>query len=60
MYDRSMLSDHDLQIAKNNFTAAQSNHLQALASLTKAKLNLEYSAVRAPFNAIVINSLAII
>lgn len=59
MYDRSMLSDHDLQIAKNNFTAAQSIHLQAQASLTKAKLNLEYSAVRAPFNAIVINSLAI-
>ena len=55
MYDRSMLSDHDLQIAKNNFTAAQSNYLQAQAALTKAKLNLEYSAIRAPFNAIVIN-----
>ena len=59
MYDRSMLSDHDLQIAKNNFTAAQSNYLQAQAALTKAKLNLEYSAIRAPFNAIVINSSAI-
>ena len=58
MYDRSMLSEHDLQIAKNNFTAAQSNYLQAQASLTKAELNLEYSAIRAPFNAIVINSLA--
>ena len=58
MYDRSMLSEHDLQIAKNNFTAAQSNYLQAQASLTKAELNLEYSAIRAPFNAIVINSSA--
>ena len=58
MYERSMLSDHDLQIAKNNFTASQSNYLQAQAALTKAKLNLEYSAVRAPFNAIVINSTA--
>ena len=59
MYDRSMLSDHDLQTAKNNYTAAQSNHLQAQADLTKAKLNLEYSAVRSPFNAIVISSSAV-
>ena len=59
MYDRSMLSDHDLQIAKNNFTAARSNYLQAQADLTKAKLNLEYSAIRAPFNAIVIHSTAV-
>ena len=59
MYDRSMLSEHDLQTAKNNYTAAQSNHLQAQADLTKAKLNLEYSAVRSPFNAIVISSTAV-
>lgn len=59
MYDRSMLSEHDLQIAKNNFTAAKSNYLQAQADLTKAKLNLEYSAVRAPFNAIVISTNAV-
>jgi len=59
MYDRSMLSDRDLQIAKNNLTAAQSQHFQAQSSLIKAKLNLEYSAIRAPFNAIVINVLAV-
>lgn len=59
MYDRSMLSDHDLQIAKNNFSSAQAQYHQAQASLTKAKLNLEYSAIRAPFNAIVISSVAI-
>lgn len=59
MYDRSMLSEHDLQVAKNNYTAAQSNHLQAQADLTKAKLNLEYSAIRAPFNAVVIHTSAI-
>ena len=59
MYDRSMLSEHDLQTAKNNFTAAKSNYLQAQADLTKAKLNLEYSAVRAPFNAVVINTNAV-
>lgn len=59
MYDRTMLSDHDLQVAKNNFTAAQSNYLQAQAFLTKAKLNLEYSAIRAPFNALVISTKAV-
>ena len=59
MYDRSMLSDHDLQVTKNNYTAAQSSYLQAQADLTKAKLNLEYSAIRAPFNAVVISSTAV-
>ena len=59
MYDRTMLSEHELQVAKNDFTAAQSEFQQAQASLTKAKLNLEYSAIRAPFNAIVIRSSAV-
>lgn len=59
MYDRSMLSEHDLQVAKNNFSSAQALSQQAQASLTKAKLNLEYSAIRAPFNAVVVNSVAI-
>jgi len=56
MYDRAMLSDHDLQVAKNNYSAAQSRFKQAKSSLIKAKLNLEYSSVRAPFNAIVVNN----
>ena len=46
-------------MAKNNYTAAQSDYLQSQAELTKAKLNLEYSAIRAPFNAIVIASTAV-
>lgn len=59
MYDRTMLSDHDLQVAKNNFTAAQTQYHKAQSSLTKAKLNLENSAIRAPFNAIVISTSAV-
>ena len=59
MYDRTMLSDHELQIAKNNYTAAQAHYHQAQAELTKAKLNLEYSAIRAPFNAVVISTSAV-
>lgn len=59
MYDRTMLSEHELQVAKNNYTEAKSQFQQAKASLTRAKLNLEYSAVRAPFNAIVLNTFAV-
>lgn len=59
MYDRTMLSDHDLQLAKNHLTSAQSEYLQVQASLTKARLNLEHSAIRAPFNAIVISTKAV-
>ena len=59
MYDRTMLSDHDLQVAKNNFIAAEAQYHQARAALVKAKVNLEYSAIRAPFNAIVISTRAV-
>ncbi len=58
MYDRTMLSDHDLQVAKNNFTVAQAAYQQAQANLVKARVRLEYSAVRAPFNAIVVANYA--
>jgi RND family efflux transporter MFP subunit len=59
MYERAMLSEHDLQVAKNNFIAAKARYQQAQSSLTKAKLNLELSTIRAPFNAIVINVKAV-
>ncbi len=59
MYDRGMLSEHDLQVAKNNSTTTEAQYSQAQSSLTKAKINLEYSAIRAPFNAIVINTMAV-
>jgi len=60
LYERTLLSEHDLQVAKNNFTSAQSRFFQAQSSLTKSKLNLEYSAVRAPFNALVIITSAVL
>lgn len=59
MYDRTMLSDHDLQLAKNNLTLARSQYRQAQSSLAKAKVNLEYSAIRSPFNAVVIKAPAV-
>jgi len=59
MYDRTMLSEHDLQVAKNNSISAQAHYQKERASLTKADLNLEYSAIRAPFNAIIIDVKAV-
>ena len=59
MYDRMMLSEHELQLAKNDLTSAQAQFDQAQSSLVKAKLKLEYSAVRAPFDAIVIKTVAV-
>jgi multidrug efflux system membrane fusion protein len=59
MYDRTMLSDHDLQIAKNNNIAALAKFQQAKSEFTQAKLNVEYSAIRAPFNAIIIETRAV-
>lgn len=54
LYDRTVLSDHDLQVAKNALTAAQSDYKTAQADLIQADLDLEYSTLRAPYNAIIL------
>ncbi len=54
LYDRTVLSDHDLQTAKNNKVAADSEYETAKSQLVTAELNLEYTAIRAPFDAFVI------
>ncbi|MFP4610611.1 MAG: efflux RND transporter periplasmic adaptor subunit [Thiohalophilus sp.] len=55
LYDRTVLSDHELQIALNDAKQAEADYAAARAALVQARLNLEYSAVRAPFDALVIN-----
>lgn len=59
MYERAMLSEHDLQVTKNNNITALALLEQTEALLSQAKLELEYSAIRAPFNAVVIDSKAV-
>ncbi|MDH5409014.1 MAG: efflux RND transporter periplasmic adaptor subunit [Gammaproteobacteria bacterium] len=54
LYERTVLSDRDLQLALNALTSAESAHLTAKAELVQAELNLEYSSLRAPFDAIVL------
>lgn len=55
LYDRTVLSDHELQIAINEAKKAEADYAAARAALVQARLNLEYSAIRAPFNALVID-----
>ena len=55
LYDRTVLSDHDLQTAKNLLVNAQAKLQKVKSELSGAKLQLEYSAIRAPFNAVVLD-----
>ena len=54
LYERTVLSDHELQVAKNNAVKAAAMRDQAQADLVKAKQVLKYSSLRAPFNALVL------
>lgn len=54
LYERTVLSDHDLQTAKNDAIQAQADYEAARAEQIRAEQELEYSAVTAPFNALVI------
>jgi membrane fusion protein, multidrug efflux system len=58
LYDRTVLSDHELQVAKNNLIAAEANYQNGRADLVQAELDLEYSSVRAPYDAVVVSRLA--
>ncbi|MDZ7802898.1 efflux RND transporter periplasmic adaptor subunit [Thiohalophilus sp.] len=58
LYDRTVLSDHELQMALNDAKQAEADYAAARAALVQARLNLEYSAVRSPFDALVISVFA--
>lgn len=54
MYERTLLSQHELQVKKNDYIEAQANYDVCQAKLTQAKLDLEYSTIRAPYDAVVV------
>jgi multidrug efflux system membrane fusion protein len=54
MYDRTMLAEHDLELAKIDLTAAESQLQIAQSNVVQAQWNLDYSAIKAPFDAWVI------
>lgn len=51
LYDRTLLSDHERQVAQIALVDAQSSAAEAKAALMKAQLALEHSHLKAPFNA---------
>lgn len=54
LYERTVLSDRDLQLAENAYVAAQASQAKADASLAIAEKDLAVSMIRAPFAAVVI------
>ena len=58
LYARTVLSDHDLQVAKNNHVTALAERDKARYQLVKARYDLEYSTLRAPFDAVVLQNRA--
>jgi len=54
LYDRTLLSNHDLEEAKIAFSSAVSRYQTATAALVEARLNLEQSAIHAPFDGVVL------
>lgn len=58
LYERTVLSEHELQLKKNDVITAEARHAQVRAELVRARLDLEYSTLRAPFDARILARLA--
>jgi RND family efflux transporter MFP subunit len=50
LYDRTLIAKHELQLAKIQSDDGQAQYEIAKSKLVKARMDLEYSTVRAPFN----------
>ena len=55
LYDRTLISDHDLEVVVIQHNAAKSRYQSAVAMLVRAELDLEYTTVKAPFDAWVVS-----
>jgi RND family efflux transporter MFP subunit len=51
LYDRTLISEHELQLAKIQRDEGEAQYRDALAILSQAEMDLQYSTVRAPFSA---------
>jgi len=54
LFDRTLLSIHDLQVVQIAAAKAEARFSRAEAALTEAQVNLEYSRITAPFAALVL------
>lgn len=55
LYERTVISEHDLQLAEIAHKIAEADLISAEARLTEAKFNMEYSEIRAPFDGRILN-----
>lgn len=55
LFDRTVLSIHDLQLVKIALARAQADYRGTQAALEQAKLDLEHSTIRAPYDGIVLH-----
>ncbi len=54
LYERTLLSNHDLEQAKLAFALANSRYQSTNATLVETRLDLEQSTIRAPFDGVVL------
>lgn len=53
LYDENIISEYDLQTAKNSLLESKANLTQAQASELNAKNNLSYTVIKSPVNGVV-------
>ena len=54
LYDRTMLSEHELQVTKNSEAQTRAGYLGAKAKLLLTRVALERSRIQAPFDSVVL------
>lgn len=57
LYEQTILAEHELQMAKNAHKKAQADYKKSIAENTHARINLEYSSINAPFDAVILKVL---
>ncbi|MEJ2180192.1 MAG: efflux RND transporter periplasmic adaptor subunit [Gammaproteobacteria bacterium] len=58
LYEQTLIADHEKQMAIIAHADAQAKHQSAKAALAKAQMDMDYSAIRAPYDAIVVKQYA--
>ena len=54
LYEQTLIADHEKQMAIIAHAEALAKHQSAKAALAKAQMDMDYSAIRAPYDAIVV------
>ncbi|WP_455222407.1 efflux RND transporter periplasmic adaptor subunit [Kaarinaea lacus] len=58
LYDQTLIADHEKQLATIARAEAAAKSQAARANLARAEMDMEYSAIRAPYDAIVVKQFA--